>query len=397
MYSRPSILFLIDVLYSTRGGAEGVLWRITHSIPKTRFRCVVATFASEPDRVVSQDFDCPVHCFPLQCMYDLNSLRMAVRLSRLIRAEQFSIVHSFFPAADLLGGLVAKLSGCPIIISSRRDMGFQRSLPQRLAYRVGRNLFDQVQAVGEEVRAFHVQADHLRPERVVTVYNGVDLNRIDQAPAIETLPGATNAEDRKVIVCVANIRRIKALEVFLRSAAIVCRQAPQSRFLVIGAVNDAACFRELMQLAWELQIQDKITFCGPSSDVPSLLKRCDVFCLLSRSEGLSNATIEAMACGLPCVVTAVGGNTELIEHGLNGYLVPVDSAETAAAAVLRLLSEPDRAKAMGQAGRRIVEAKFSLDQMITRMLDQYDILLSQSGRAVGTGRFGVESVQRPVE
>ena len=375
----PHILYLIDALYSTYAGAEGVLWKMTRRLPPDRYRCSVATFATRTNEVDSGRFTCPVYLFPIERTYDWRALKTAVRLAHLIRSERVSIVHTFFPASDLLGGVVAKLSGCPILVSSRRDMGFQRSAMHRFAYRLGGGLFDQVQAVSEQVRLLHIREDRLDPAKVVTVYNGVDLDEMDRYSAARL--AEVGLEDGTcLIICVSNIRRVKGLDVLLRTAAIVCLEWPRAHFLIAGAVQDTEHFRMLTELACELQITGKVTFAGCCTKVPALLKASDIFYLPSRSEGLSNAMLEAMACAVPCVANDVGGNGELIQDGHNGYLVQVDDPAAAAERILTLLRNPHRARRMGQVGRQIVEGKFSVHSMISRLTELYDGLLFGSGR-----------------
>ena len=94
-----------------------------------------------------------------------------------------------------------------------------------------------------------------------------------------------------------------------------------------------------------------------------------------------------MACRLPCVVTAVGGNPELVHEGSNGYLVPLDDAEVAAARILELLRCPDTAKQMGDAGRRIVQSRFSVETMIRNLTGLYEGLLAGSGRTIRAEQY----------
>lgn len=386
---RVHILFLIDVLYSTRGGAEGILRKLTRLLPRDRYRCSVATFASVPEYVASEHFDCPVHMFPIHRTYDWRALKAAFRLGRLIREERVSIVHTFFPASDLLGGVAAKLSGCPILVSSRRDMGFQRTTAHRLAYRLARRLYDQVHAVGEQVRALHIRQDALDPAKVVTVHNGVDLDEIDRARALSR-PADLGLDDTdQLVACVANIRPIKGLDTLVRTASIVCRRMPRVRFLVaggFGGAQDAPYVQWLTELTRHLGVSENVKFAGVSKEVPSLLKASDVFYLPSRSEGLSNALLEAMACAVPCVVTDVGGNPELVTDELSGYLVPVDDAEAAAARIQMLLEDRPLAGRMGRAARRTVEESFSVETMVTRLIELYEGLLA--GTADGGTRHG---------
>jgi glycosyltransferase involved in cell wall biosynthesis len=375
---RIHVLFLIDVLYSTHGGAEGVLWKMTRLLPPDRYRCSIATFATHADWVVADSFNCPVHLLPIRRTYDWQALKAAVQLGRLIRSERVSIVHSFFTASDLLGGLVAKLSGCPILISSRRDMGYQRSALQGRAYRLTGGMFDQVHTVSDSVRLWHTHQDRLAPEKVVTVYNGVDLEEIDRARKGFRLSDLGLEDASHVVVCVANIRPVKGLDVLVAAAAIVCREIPRARFLVLGQVQDQAYMQRVQDLARELNVTKQVIFAGLNPEVPAVLKACDVFYLPSHTEGLSNAMLEAMACGLPCVASRTGGNSELLEDGRSGYLVPPGDAEAGAQRILHLLRHPYEADQMGAAGRQIVASKFSVEAMIGKLAGLYEGLLKRS-------------------
>ena len=384
---RPHILFLIDVLASTAGGAEGILWKITRRLPRERFRCSIATFSPDPGVVPVDRFDCPVHLFPIRRTYDWQALRAAMKLRRLIRSERYSIVHTFFPASDVLGGVVARLSGDAILISSRRDMGLLRTASHRVAYRVLGGIFHQVHAVAEEVRRFHIEPDGLDPNRVVTLHNGVDLDEIDSVGAGPWPPELGFGDGTPVVVCVANVRPVKAIDVLVRTAALVCREAPGARFLVVGAVQDSAYCAHVIELARNLKVADKVIFAGARDDVVRILKASRVFYLPSRSEGLSNAALEAMASSLPCVCTDVGGNGELVEDGVNGYLIPSEDPAAARDRLVWLLRDSGLCRRMGTAGRRIVEARFSLDTMMTRLTGLYEGLLAARGNSQAEARL----------
>jgi glycosyltransferase involved in cell wall biosynthesis len=101
-----------------------------------------------------------------------------------------------------------------------------------------------------------------------------------------------------------------------------------------------------------------------------------VFCLLSRSEGFCNALLEAMACGVPSVVTRVGGNPEAINDGESGFLVPVEDYESAAQRILYLLRNPERARQIGEAGRVAAYANFTADAMIRNLINLYKDLMN---------------------
>jgi glycosyltransferase involved in cell wall biosynthesis len=153
-------------------------------------------------------------------------------------------------------------------------------------------------------------------------------------------------------------------------------------------VHDPDYFQQVNELARHLNVSASLEFMGQSRAVPSLLKGCDTFYLPSRSEGLSNAMLEAMACSLPCVAANVGGNRELVEEESSGFLVPPEEPAAAAERIVRLLRDPSLALRMGQRGRRIVEAGFSAQVMMARLLELYDSLLTTVERGVHAGLEG---------
>lgn len=350
-------------------------------LPQDKFRCSLATFKLDSRVDLFRQIACPVHVFPLRRIYDWSGLRAAIKLRELIRSQDVKIVHTFFETSDTWGGLVAKLSGCPLLISSRRDMGILRSGKHRLAYRVMGPFFDRVLTVSEEVRSSCVRQDGLDPRKVITVHNGIELEKIRASnggePPRRDL-GTARAAHR--ITAVGHIRKVKGFDIFIRAAAIVRREFPQAEFLIIGAVHEPEHLQELQELTRSLGLTETVRFLGGSENVFSLLKTSDVFCLPSRSEGFSNALLEAMACGLPCVATRVGGNAEAIEDGVSGFLVPPQDPELAADRILRLLRRPEEARRMGQAGRKTVEEKFTAQAMIANLTAIYDRLLSGASR-----------------
>ena len=372
------VLYLIDRLQSTAGGAEGAVQKLCNFLPSDRYRCSVATLWAG-DGVVEQ-FPCPVHVLPLRNMHGWTALRYGLALSRLLRKERVEIVHTFFPTSDLWGGLIATLSGCPILVSSRRDMGILRSRKHRVPYRLLNPLFDQVQAVSDKVREFCISQDHLPPERVVTVHNGIDLAVIDAEPVGHRNSAFGLDQDSPVVITVANPRFVKGIDILVRAAALVRKQLPDTLFVLIGDYPYEKSYRQdVLALAKRLGVEDGVRFLGQRDDVCSLLKASDLFCLPSRSEGMSNALLEAMACRLPCVATDVGGNSEVVVDGETGFLVPSEQPDTLAARIVAILRDKKLAKRMGQIGRRVVESKFTVQHMVRRLALLYDDLLRQHG------------------
>src|SRR5208282_2041176 len=174
------------------------------------------------------------------------------------------------------------------------------------------------------------------------------------------------AEASHLIITAANIRRVKGLDVLVRAAAIVGREFPRATFLIVGGILEPEYARELEDLTRTLALSDTVKFLGARKDVMPLLAFSDVFCLPSRSEGFSNALVEAMASGLPCVATRVGGNAEALSDGESGFIVDSDNPQAMAERILILLRDPELRRRMGQRGKETVESRFSAQSMITQ-------------------------------
>ncbi len=374
----PHVLYLIDRFVGPYSGAESALVKLVRLLPREKFRCSLVIFGVNPALDLSKIFACPVYCFNLRRTYDWNALKTAWKLSSLIRREHVSIVHSFFETSDLWGGMIAKLSGCPILVSSRRDMGIQREKKHDTAYKYTRKFTDLVLPVSNQVREFCLERDGLDPRKVVTLYNGVEMRRFQDTGGGEALRYAFGLENSSHIISViANIRPVKGLDVMIRAAAIVCRKFPRAYFVIVGTPHKMSFVRELKALARELGVAENIRFLGGHDEIERFLKISNVFCLPSRSEGFSNSLIEAMGCGLPCVATDVGGNHEALEEGVSGYLVANEDSQAMAERILGLLENPELSRRMGAAGRRKVEQMFTTDVMMSTLIGHYQSLLDQ--------------------
>jgi glycosyltransferase involved in cell wall biosynthesis len=371
------VLYVIDQIRQL-GGAERTLMEIVRRLPADRFRCSIVTFQIDARLEALKRLACPLYVLPLRRTYDLNAVAMGFRLRRLIRQKEVSIVHTFFESSDLWAAPIAKLSGCPIVISSRRDMGILRRRKHDLVYPIVNNIFDKVLAVSDAVRSYCVNHDHLRPERVETLWNGIDLGEfeVSNLASSDARKHIGLSSGAPVVSTVANIRYVKGIDVLLRAAARVCREFPEAIFLVVGGVSEPEIYAELRKMVELLQLGDNVRFLGGLSNSYQVLRASDVFCLPSRSEGFSNALVEAMACELPCVATRVGGNGEALTDSVSGFLIPSEDDETMANRILCLLRDPKTARTMGKSARETVEQRFSMTTMMSRLVNVYEAQLT---------------------
>ena len=375
--TRPHVLFLIDHLMAL-GGGETNLLKVVELMPPELVRCSIATFRITPE--IQESIHVPVHIFPWKRVYHLGAWKAAFALRKLIRDEHVDIVQTYFETSNLWGGIVAKLSGA-LLLSSRRDMGILRKTKHALAYRLVNRLADRVLAVSEEVKKFCIDADRIDPRKIAVVYNGVDLKHIAaEGPKANPYANADWAGASHIITCVANVRRVKGIDVLVRTAERVCRELPDAVFLVAGSLYEREYSEEVQKMICSMGLEKNVRLLGFVGDPVPLLKMSHAFCLLSRSEGFCNALLEAMACGVPSVVTRVGGNPEAIREGENGFMVAVEDDAAAAERLLDILRNPERATQIGESGRTSAQTQFSAETMIKRLISLYrDLLAKREG------------------
>ena len=313
---------------------------------------------------------CPVYKLPLRRTYDTKAIRAALELGRFLDQQDVRIVQTFFESSDIWAGMVVKLFSDARLVWSRRDMGILRTRKHRLFYRLMAGAPDRVFAVSEQVRRYCIGVDGIEGARVETIYNGLDLDGIKVKPS--------KVSGEALIATLGNIRRVKGHDVFIRAAAAIAGEFSGASFRIAGEVLEPDYFAELQELVRDLRLTERFHFMGGVRDIPKYLSAADIFVLPSRSEGFSNAIIEAMAASLPVVATDVGGNTEAVRDGFNGYVIPPEDPAALADALRRLLLHPAQARRMGAAGREIVAAQFTTEAMMIRTVAAYKALLGRA-------------------
>ena len=373
--SAPHVLLIVDQLPKVLGGGERIVLRTAAMLQDYGYRASILTFDSHPETSALGRSPCPVYLLPLKRTYDWTALRGAFELTRFLHQRRVRIVQTFFESSDLWAGMVAKSFSRAKLVWSRRDMGILRSHKHEVAYRLMGWMPDAVFAVSEGVRQHCINVDGIDPIRVRTIYNGLDPVRWKATPK-EKRDGLQPI----TVSTLGNIRRVKGHDVLVRAAAAVLQEHPDVLFSIAGGVLEPDYFIELEELVKSLGIAEHVRFCGPVKDPLQHLARADIFVLPSRSEGFSNAIIEAMAVSLPVIATNVGGNAEAVEDGVSGYIIPPENSAALASAIKRLIEQPLRAEEMGARGKAIAESKFTEQAMMKNIVSAYDSILGASGK-----------------
>ncbi len=208
-------------------------------------------------------------------------------------------------------------------------------------------------------------------DKAVVIYNGIDTTPYTQmAPhrnalrlKLRTSIGAP--ADAPIIALVGELNERKQHRVVIEAMPRVLENFPAARAVFVGDGDDRAALEAIVK---ERGLEDSICFTGFRADVPEIMMGCDAVLLPSRVEGFGYVLVEAMAAGIPCIATNTSSIPEIVEDGTTGILHAVGDAGALASAIVDLLSNPDRAHAMGEAGARVAREKFAL----SRMLDQVE-------------------------
>lgn len=290
------------------------------------------------------------------------ALRELISITRQARPDVVVMVASY--NAETLGRIAARVTGVKHSIvwvhnaSNIEPRSFVRNTIDRALTRWTSCYF----GVSEAQRRYLVSELGYPANSIRIIHNGVDPALFDADTDRGALAEFCFADDDPVVGILGALRPEKDHATLLRAARIVINEIPQTRLLIIG---DGATRAQLVALCSELRITPNVRFAGNRSDIGRLLCAIDVFALSSTTECFPMALLEAMACARPAVCTAVGGVPEIISHGETGYLVPPKDPERLAAALLRLLSDPQTARRMGRAGRDCVEAEFNLERSVS--------------------------------
>ena len=316
----------------------------------------------------------------------LSDVAALLRLIYLFRREGPHLVHTHTPKANLLGRLAGSLAGVPVICGTEhgfyfyRMSGWQRRV-HRLWSKLGACCSDVTFLVNEEDLEIARQEGIVPPRKMCFLEGGtgVDLDRFRSQGRREEMRRKLGIEgDTPLVGIVARLTYEKGYREFLQAAALILNQHPKARFLSVGP-SDATDPREFKELAFQLGISRAVNFLGMRLDMPALYEAMDIVVLPSYREGMPTALMEAAAMERPVVAADIRGCRDVVIERETGLLVPPRDSESLAAAIASLLSDPERRRTMGLAGRCRAERLFDQQKVFAQVEAVYRQLLRQKG------------------
>ena len=299
-------------------------------------------------------------------------------LVRVFRRDKARLVHFFLPGAYIIGGLVALAVRQPNVLMSRRSLN-DYQLRHPIASRIERFLHRRMRVLTANASAAVSQLveEGAPRDRTLLLQNGLDTTPFDSAPTRREMRErlALN-QDTLVLVIVANLIPYKGHADLVEALGNVADRIDRDWVLLVAGRDDGPG-RELAKRAGELGLSSHLRWLGQVSDVPALLRACDIAILASHEEGSPNSLLEYMAAGLAVVSTKVGGVADIATDNVDALLVPPRDPVALGQAILRLTQETALREKLARAGAGRVRDGFSLNACVDAYAHLYGLMLQQ--------------------
>ncbi len=335
-----------------------------------------------------------------------NILSTLNKLTHLVQAEGYDILHSHGARGNMMSALLAKKTGLPTVSTVHSDyrLDYLGRPASRLTYGTINTL--ALRMLDYRIGVSDAMVDLLitrgfDPEKLFAIYNGLDFTprppALDRAEYFRSV-GLEADETCVVAGIAARLNPVKDIATLIRGFALAHQSYPQLRLLIAG---DGEEMDNLKALAAELGVSREVCFAGWISDTDSFYHAIDINTLTSISETFPYALTEGARAGLPTISSKVGGVSYLIDHGSNGFLFQPGDAETLASHLLTLARDPDLRRTMGQRLYEKADREFSIQATIQRQMEIYESILryERQGRdrvvicgAYGRGNAGDDAI-----
>lgn len=323
-----------------------------------------------------------------------SDIRAVIQMFWIFRHERPAVVHAFNTKPSVLGRLAARLAGTAVVVGTPAGFG-TLYIKEDLLTRSVRRVYELLQKVASHLSDFTIfQNDYERDEFIrrgiapadksgVIPGSGVRTDRFSPAAVAQTELNRLRDElglspDTIVITLISRLLRGKGILEFAEAARIVRNRYPNVHFLLVGPEDvdggDSLSPEEMKSLVMA------VNWIGPRSDIPTILAVSDIFVLPSSyAEGIPRVLLEAASMGLPLVTTHSPGCVEVVEEGVNGFLIPLHDAQALAQAILKLVQNPQLRQQFGAASQQLVINRFDLRLIANSTRELYQRLLNEKG------------------
>jgi len=358
------------------GGLENGLVNLVNRIPQDRYHHAIVCMTGYTD--FSKRITNPSVTLHALNKSDGKDFASYLRLWKLLRELKPDIVHTR-NLSGLEGSVVARIAGVPYRVHGEHGRDLYDIQANRCTHlmlrRFCKNFIDRYIPLSNELEVWLESRIMVPTSKLSRIYNGVDTSRFRVREHGRRQIPLDNFDTGKVIVIgtVGRLQGIKDHVTLVEAFSKLSKKESCSNIRLV-IVGDGPMMQELKDLVKSRGVEDIAWLAGVRDDIPELLQAFDIMVLPSKSEGISNTILEAMATGLPVVATNVGGNKELVVDSKTGALVPKENPLAMCGAIQKYISNPDLMRTHGLAGRKRVEEHFSISSMVEKYVSVYDSL-----------------------
>jgi len=370
------VIYRLDI-----GGLENGLVNLINSIPANHYRHVVISLTEYTDyrhRIRNPDVD--IIALHMRAGHDFSIYKKLWRLFRSIKPD---IVHTR-NLPTLEAAVVSAFAGVKARVHGEHGRDVYDMDGANYKYQVLRKLcqfsIGRYIALSQDLECWLQRDIKIPSYKIRQIYNGVDTNHFFPANGEnkgKIMPPGFAPEGSFVIGTIGRMQAIKDQKTLVYAFLEMLKKAEwSSKNLRLVMVGDGPLRAQLQQMIDDAGATEFVWFTGSQTDVHEYYRALDLFILPSLREGISNTILEAMASGLPVIATDVGGNPELVLENETGYLVHESAPNEIEEAVRKYYAEPEKLHQHGMAGRKRVEERFSLDNMVNKYITVYDELMT---------------------
>jgi glycosyltransferase involved in cell wall biosynthesis len=357
-----------------RGGAETLLPETLHKHDQEKFQFHYIYFLPWKYQMVSAIEKAGGKVTCLSARNNIAIIRKVFRIVEYVKKHQIKLIHCHLPWAGIVGRLVGRLTGVPVVYTEHNT--WERY--HKLTYYLNKFSFSNQETViavsGDVAKSIQTHYSGSKPS-IQVVANGIDIDKFSPNTIVDRDVRRELGIPSKAIVigltCV--FRKQKRVPIWLEIAKKLHNNFSNTHFIIVG---DGVMKEEIYAKAKEINTAGFVHFVGMQTEIRPYLKAMDIFMMSSEFEGLPIALMEAMSMGCMPACTSAGGIGELVHDKNNGVLVPVNQPLELADRLIPILQEPSKIQTLGLAARETVVHNFSMGKMVRELETIYNNILN---------------------
>lgn len=328
----------------------------------------------KPSAYVEELNELGIELFTLNMKKGVPDPRAIRKLKQIIKRFKPDIVHSHMIHANILARVTRVFVKIPVLVSTAHSNN-EGGKARMLLYRATDALCEITTNVSQDAVQSYIKKKACPANKIMFVPNGINLKRFNKHEQdYKEIRSELGLEEEFIWLAVGRLVEVKDYHTMIKAFAEVVKCNPHARLLIVG---EGVLRETLESYVQSLQLENHIMFLGIRKDIPRLMNASDAFVISSIWEGMPMVLLEASASELPMVATDVGGNGEVVEDGVSGYLArPADASDLSKTMQKMMSLSKDAREEMGKKGRAFVLAKYDIDAIVLRWESIYGELLS---------------------